>query len=108
MPRARARAIVAAYGEWCAVATEPQLTVSASMLEEEHALAFWDALIVQAAIQTGAERLVSEDLQDGRRFGALTIENPFRMPRQRPGHDGVAGPPGRAGSAPGIMLSRTR
>jgi predicted nucleic acid-binding protein len=77
MPRAKARAIVAAYGEWCAVATEPQLIVTASRLEEEHTLAFWDALIVQAAIQAGSERLVSEDLQDGRRFGALAVENPF-------------------------------
>ncbi len=67
-----------AYGEWCAVATEPLLIISASTLEEEHTLSFWDALIVQAAIQVGAERLVSEDLQDGRRFGGLTIENPFR------------------------------
>lgn len=69
---------MAAYGEWCAIATEPQLIVSASRLEEEHSLSFWDALIVQAAIQVGAERLVSEDLQDRRRFGELTIENPFR------------------------------
>jgi predicted nucleic acid-binding protein len=79
MSRAKARAIVAAYGEWCAVATEPQLIVSASRLEEEHALSFWDALIVQAAIETGAERLMSEDLQDGRRFGTLTVHNPFRQ-----------------------------
>jgi predicted nucleic acid-binding protein len=79
MSRAKARAIVAAYGEWCAVATEPQLIVSASRLEEEHTLSFWDALIVQAAIQTGAERLTSEDLQDGRGFGTLTIHNPFRQ-----------------------------
>jgi len=77
LPRAKARAIVAAYAEWCAVATEPQLIVSASRLEEEHTVSFWDALIVQAAIQAGAERLVSEDLQDGRRFGTLTIHNPF-------------------------------
>jgi hypothetical protein len=35
--------------------------VSASRLEEEHTLSFWDALIVQAAIQAGAERLLSED-----------------------------------------------
>lgn len=77
MPRAKARAIVAAYGVSCGVATEPQLIVSASRLEEEHTLSFWDALIVQAAIQAGAERLVSEDLQNGRRFGVLTTENPF-------------------------------
>ena len=79
MSRVKARATVAAYGEWCAVATEPQLIVSASRLEEEHTLSFWDALIVQAAIQAGAERLTSEDLQDGRRFGTLTIHNPFRQ-----------------------------
>jgi predicted nucleic acid-binding protein len=78
MLRPKARAIVAAYGEWCEVATEPQLIVAASRLEEEHTLSFWDALIVQAALRAGAERLISEDLQDGRRFGALTIENPFR------------------------------
>jgi predicted nucleic acid-binding protein len=68
----------AAYGEWCTVATEPQLIISASRLEEEHTLS-WDPLTVQAAIQAGAERLVSEDLQDRRRFGALTIENPFQQ-----------------------------
>jgi predicted nucleic acid-binding protein len=77
MPRAKARAIVAAYGEWCDIATEPQLIVAASRLEEEHTLSFWDSLIVQAAIHSGAERLVSEDLQHGRRFGTLAIENPF-------------------------------
>jgi predicted nucleic acid-binding protein len=78
MPRAKARAVVAAYGEWCTVAADPQLIVSASRLEEEHTLSFRDALIVQAAIQAGAERLVSEGLQNGRRFGVLKIENPFR------------------------------
>jgi predicted nucleic acid-binding protein len=77
VPRAQARAIVAAYGEWCDVVTEPQLIVAASRLEEEHTLSFGDSLIVQAAIHAGADRLVSDDLQDGRRFGALTIENPF-------------------------------
>ena len=77
IPRAKARAIVAAYGEWCDAATEPQLIVAASRLEEEHTLSFWDSLIVQAAIQAGADRLVSEDLHHGRSFGTLTIENPF-------------------------------
>jgi predicted nucleic acid-binding protein len=81
MPRAKARGIVAAYGEWCDVVTEPQLIVAASRLEEEHTLAFWDALIVQAAIHAGADLLVSEDLQNGRRFGTLTIENPFPVSR---------------------------
>jgi predicted nucleic acid-binding protein len=37
----------------------------------------WDALIVQAALSGGADVLYSEDLQHGRRFGELRIENPF-------------------------------
>ncbi|MBW2263942.1 MAG: PIN domain-containing protein [Deltaproteobacteria bacterium] len=36
-----------------------------------------DALIVQAARQSGCTRLLSEDLQDGRDFGGLVVENPF-------------------------------
>ncbi len=77
MPRRQARGLVAAYAEWCDVATEPQLIVAASRLEEEHTVAFWDALIVVAALRAGASLLVSEDLQDGRQFGTLTVANPF-------------------------------
>jgi predicted nucleic acid-binding protein len=40
-------------------------------------VAFWDALIVESALAGHCERLFSEDLQDGRRFGELTVVNPF-------------------------------
>ena len=83
MSRREARGLVAAYGEWCDVATEPQLIVAASRLEEEHTLAFWDALIVEAALRAGASLLLSEDLQDGRRFGPLRVANPFTESRER-------------------------
>jgi hypothetical protein len=56
----------------------PQLIVSASLLHERHSFAFWDAMIVEAALLSGATTLLSEDLQDGRRIGDLTITNPFR------------------------------
>jgi len=85
LPRPQARAIVAAYGEWCEVPTEPQLIVAASRLEEEHTLGFWDALIIEAAIRAGADLLLSEDLQDGRKFGALTVRNPFSSTAPDPG-----------------------
>ena len=82
LARDRACAIVAAYSEWCDVPTEPQLIVAASRLEEEqreeeYTVSFWDALIVEAAIRAGADRLLTDDMQDGRRLGQLTIENPF-------------------------------
>jgi predicted nucleic acid-binding protein len=37
----------------------------------------YDALILAAAIEAGCETLFSEDFQHGRRFGDLTIVNPF-------------------------------
>jgi predicted nucleic acid-binding protein len=40
-------------------------------------LAFYDALILAAAIEAGCDTLYSEDFQHGRRFGECTIVNPF-------------------------------
>jgi predicted nucleic acid-binding protein len=40
-------------------------------------IAWYDSLIVAAAIQGDCEVLYSEDMQHGRRFGDLVIENPF-------------------------------
>lgn len=78
LPRPVARGLVADYAEWCSVETDALLIVSATRLEEDHQVAFWDALIIEAALRSGATRLLSEDLQHGRRFGDLVIENPFR------------------------------
>ena len=39
---------------------------------------FWDALIVAAAEQSGCRWLLSEDFQAGRKFGNLTVVNPFQ------------------------------
>ena len=47
-------------------------------LSRGDALSFWDALIVEAARAHGCNRLLSEDLQDGRAFGDVHVENPFR------------------------------
>ncbi len=77
MPRAAARELVALYGEWPTVQLDVALILAASKLEERHAFSFWDALIVEAARRSGAERLVTEDLQDGRQIGGVRIENPF-------------------------------
>lgn len=41
-------------------------------------LSFYDALIVQAAIDLGCQTLYSEDLQAGRVYGSLSVKNPFK------------------------------
>jgi predicted nucleic acid-binding protein len=38
---------------------------------------FWDALIVEAALGVGADRLLTEDLQHGQEIEGLLVENPF-------------------------------
>lgn len=50
----------------------------ALMTAEQDGLAFYDALIVAAALNAGCHTLLSEDLQDGGVFdGRLTVRNPF-------------------------------
>ncbi len=49
----------------------------AVLLAREHSLSFYDALIAAAAIEAGCDTLFTEDMQHGRKFGGLTIVNPF-------------------------------
>jgi predicted nucleic acid-binding protein len=53
----------------------------AVQLTTEVNLSFWDALIVVAAANSGAKRLYSEDMQDGRVILGVRIVNPFREPQ---------------------------
>lgn len=53
------------------------MVLRAVRLGREYMLSFWDALIVEAALSAGADRLLSEDLQHGQEIKGLTIENPF-------------------------------
>lgn len=77
---AQARQVVHDYSDWCRVETDSLLIISASELSEQQSINFWDALIVEAALRAGAVELVTEDLQNGRRFDHLTVRNPFLTP----------------------------
>lgn len=77
MRRSEARELVASYATWSVVQVDTALILDATALEERARMSFWDALIVEAARRAGATRLVSEDLQDGRRIAGIAIENPF-------------------------------
>ncbi len=46
-------------------------------LQSRYRLAFYDALILAAALEAGCTRLWSEDFQHGQRIERLTIQNPF-------------------------------
>jgi predicted nucleic acid-binding protein len=56
-----------------------------------HSMSFWDAMLWAGARQAGCGILFSEDLQDGRKLGGVTIVNPFER-RNRAMIDSVLPP----------------
>ena len=85
MRRSEARELIALYATWSVVRVDVELILDATALEERAQLSFWDALIIEAARRGGARRVVSEDLQDGRRIAGLVIEDPFDAVRREGG-----------------------
>jgi predicted nucleic acid-binding protein len=52
--------------------------LSAVEIEDRYKISFWDALIIAAAESGGADTVFTEDLNDGQRYGTVTVQNPFR------------------------------
>lgn len=77
LTRPRARSVVERYSAWPVHQVTPADILRASEIEQRHTLAFRDALIIVAAQRLGADRILTEDMQSGRSFGRVRIENPF-------------------------------
>jgi len=75
---AKARQIIDEYLTWTVVENTKSLLSAALQLHHDAQLSFWDAMVVQAAISSGCDRLYTEDLNAGQRFGSLTLVNPFK------------------------------
>ena len=75
-----ARTRVETFAQLDVVLIQADLILAAIDLHRLHALSLWDALIVRAALAGGCTRLASEDLQTGRRFDGMRVENPFASP----------------------------
>ena len=52
--------------------------LAASRLHRQHKISWWDALILQSALELGSSILWSEDFTHGQRFGTITVQNPFK------------------------------
>jgi predicted nucleic acid-binding protein len=68
---------VSALLVWEPQALDSELLLRAREIEQRYRLAWWDALVVAAAELQGCAVLLTEDLQDGGTFGAVTVRNPF-------------------------------
>jgi predicted nucleic acid-binding protein len=71
-----ARVVVSTYTTWCIDTTAAEIW-SAFRIEDESHIGFWDALIVASAVKSGADRILSEDLNPGQTISGVFIENPF-------------------------------
>jgi predicted nucleic acid-binding protein len=78
LPEAAAEESVRKLAELPMVLTDEALVLAGVARSRRDQLSLWDALIVEAALAGGCDRLWSEDLQHGQRFGRLVVENPFR------------------------------
>ncbi len=72
-----AEAVIKDLGPWLLHRPTHADVVNSIRLQRRHQLSWWDAMIVNSAIEMEARILWSEDLSDGQRFGRVTVRNPF-------------------------------
>jgi predicted nucleic acid-binding protein len=77
LPVAMIRERLNLYRRFELVPTTPDIIEGALNLHALHGLAFYDALIVQAAAVSGCQQVLSEDMQHGLRIAGVQIVNPF-------------------------------
>ena len=76
-PAVAARA-VQDLATWPVVQIGSRVILSAIARSQTARLSFWDALIVEAALDGGATDLYTEDLQDGLVIEEMRVLNPFQ------------------------------
>jgi predicted nucleic acid-binding protein len=75
---ATARGLISAYREWRVEVVEVSTILQASEYQERYRIAFWDAVIIAAAVQGGASILLTEDLNHGQVIAGVEVRNPFK------------------------------
>jgi predicted nucleic acid-binding protein len=77
LPIKNAKTILEYLSTWEVITNDKYITLKAIDLQEKYRFSFWDSLVVQAAVQSQARILFSEDLPDGQLVENLKIVNPF-------------------------------
>ena len=71
------RRLIQDYLSWEIVVNTTDSVIEALEIEQRHKISFWDALIVQSALTSGATVLYSEDLAAGQRYGTIRVIDPL-------------------------------
>ena len=72
-----AKEIISDLVQWLIVVNDGKNILRAIDLQTKYHFSFWDSLILQAAIASNSEFLLSEDFRDGQVIESVTIVNPF-------------------------------
>ena len=72
-----AKLIVNDLLKWDVIINDGEYILKAIEIHIKYKYSFWDSMIIEAALQSGADLLLSEDMSDGQIMNGLTIKNPF-------------------------------
>ena len=72
-----AREIIRSYLCWEIKEISALSVIRASEIEEQYHISFWDALVIVAAHTAKADKILTEDLNQGQMIEGIRIENPF-------------------------------
>lgn len=72
IPKAAAASYVERYFVWPVVRLSATTIRKAFEIETRYKLSFWDAMIVSAAFQAGATKILSEDMNPGQTIAGVT------------------------------------
>jgi predicted nucleic acid-binding protein len=68
------------FATWKIFAPTAKDMLAAIALQKQAVLNFWDAMVVEAAAESGCDVLWTEDLNDGQLLRGVRIRNPFTVP----------------------------
>ena len=77
IPLEKAARIVAQLSQWRVHRPTVDSILSAMRLQSRYQVSFWDALIVESALELGCSTIWSEDLNPGQAYGSVTVASPF-------------------------------
>jgi len=70
--------VISDLGAWIVHRPGHADLLKASRLHRRYKISWWDALVLNSAIEVGCSVLWTEDLADGQRYGSVVVRNPFR------------------------------
>jgi predicted nucleic acid-binding protein len=77
IPSKTAKKIISDFLHWPLIVNDGKNILNAIDIEIKYHFSFWDSLILQAALVSKCEFLLSEDFQDGQVIESVSIANPF-------------------------------